>query len=78
MDQSLTVWTTCQATVEEKWVIRTSADLVRDPDTRTILELLSDEDVEVLSVENIELHSERERSVMCIEIGSSLATDHVA
>lgn len=67
MDQVLKVWTTCEATVEERWILRTSSDVGFDGDGCSILDLLDTDVVEVLAVENVEVHSERERTVTRVE-----------
>ncbi len=68
MDQVLKVWTTCEATVEERWVLRVSADVPFDVEGCSILDLLDTDAVQVLAVENLGVHSERERRVMRVEL----------
>lgn len=68
MDQVLRVWTTCEATVEERWVLRTSSDVPFDGEGCSILDLLESDVIQVLAVENLGVHSERERRVTRIEL----------
>lgn len=68
MDQVLKVWTTCEATVEERWVLRTSSDVSFDGDGCSILDLLDTDAVQVLAIENLGVHSERERRVTRVEL----------
>ena len=68
MDQVLKVWTTCEATVEERWVLRASLDVPFDGDGCSILDLLDTDVVQVLDVENLGVHSERERRVIRVEV----------
>lgn len=68
MDQVLKVWTTCEATVEERWVLRASSDLPFDAGSCSILDLLDTDAVQVLAVENLGVHSERERRVTRVEL----------
>lgn len=67
MDQVLTVWTTCEATVEERWVLRAPSDPPLDCATSSILDLLETDGIRVLAVENLAVHSERERRVIRVE-----------
>lgn len=68
MDQVLKVWTTCEATVEERWVLRASSDVPFDADGYSMLDLLDSDIVQVLAVENLGVHSERERKVTRVEL----------
>jgi len=68
MDQVLTVWTTCEATVEERWVLRASSDVPFDCDGCSILDLLDSDVIQVVAVENLGVHSERERRVTRVEL----------
>lgn len=68
MYQVLRVWTTCEATIEERWLLRTSQGVPLDSDGSSILDLLDTDAVQVLSVENLEVHSERERRVTRVEV----------
>jgi hypothetical protein len=68
MDQVLKVWTMCEATVEELWVLRASPDVPLDGDGCSILDLLDTDVVQVLAVENLGVHSERERRVTRVEL----------
>lgn len=70
MDCEVTVWTTCEAVVEERWTLRVSHEVVCDLEsgTRTPVELLDGDDAEVVAVENVSVHSEGTRSVRRFEV----------
>ncbi|MHB1447087.1 MAG: hypothetical protein ACYCTI_01735 [Acidimicrobiales bacterium] len=68
MDQVLMVWTTCEATVEERWVLRVSPAVSFDDSGGSILDQLDTDAVQVLAVENLDVHSERERRVIRVEL----------
>lgn len=66
MDCVTTIWTTCEAVVEEVWTLRAPSNVLCEwqEGTRTLDELLNADDVEVVKVENLTVHSERNRRVL--------------
>lgn len=68
MDQVVTVWTRCEATVEERWVLRAPSQLPIYSANSSIFDLLGADAVEVLAVENLAVHSEHERRVIRVEV----------
>lgn len=79
VDCEVTLWTTCEAVVEEKWTLRVSHEVIcaLESGTRTPDDLLDDDDIEVVAVENVNVHSERTRSVRRVETAVSKVADSV-
>lgn len=68
----VTLWTSCEAVLEEKWTLRASREAIcaLEAGTRSLADLLDDDDVEVVAVENESVHSEGTRSVRRTETGN--------
>lgn len=68
----VTLWTSCEAVLEEKWTLRASPDVIcaLEAGTRSLADVLDDDDAQVVAVENERVHSEGARSVRRIEVGS--------
>ena len=69
-DYTITVWTACEAIVEERWTIRVAPEvaLAVCAGERSVAEVLDDDETSVLRVENLEVHSEGTRSFRRMEI----------
>lgn len=65
----VTLWTSCEAVLEEKWTLRASHEVIcaLEAGTRSLADLLDDDDVEVIAVENEGVHSEGTRFVRRLE-----------
>lgn len=70
MDCIVTVWTSCEAVIEERWTLRAPPDVIcaLKAGDRSPLELLNADDVELLGVENVAVHSEGTREATRVEV----------
>lgn len=66
----VTLWTSCEAVLEEKWILRASPAVVCALETgaRSLADVLDEDDAEIVAVENERVHSEGTRSVRRVEI----------
>lgn len=70
----VTLWTSCEAVLEEKWTLRASPDVIcaLEAGTRSLADVLDEEDAEIVAVENESVHSEGTRSVRRVEIAKPM------
>jgi len=61
----VTLWTSCEAVLEERWTLRASPEVIcaLEAGTRSLSDVLDEDDAEVVAVENERVHSESTRSV---------------